>query len=132
MHKQFLVAGAIFAALAVVLGAFGAHGLEKITTDPVILRSFQTGVQYQLYHAFALLIVGIIFRENSNQRIIWAARLFIFGILLFSGSLYLLTYLKIEGSVSTKVIGPLTPVGGMLFVLGWLFVVAGITKKGKV
>ena len=94
MHKNFLVAGAIAGGLAVALGAFGAHGLERITGDEKILHGFQTGVQYQFYHALALLVVAIIYEKVSNRWIKWSGSCFIAGIILFSGSLYLLTLLK--------------------------------------
>ena len=96
MHKRSLIAGAIFAGSSVALGAFGAHGLGKITTDPSILHGFQTGVQYQLYHALALLIAGILMEQFRDRWMKWASSCFITGILLFSGSLYGLTFLKIQ------------------------------------
>jgi uncharacterized membrane protein YgdD (TMEM256/DUF423 family) len=129
MHKNFLVAAAIFGALAVVLGAFAAHGLEKITTDEKILHGFQTAVQYQMYHALALLAVAIIFEKFSNQWIKWAGIGFIAGIILFSGSLYLLSFLKIKESDAVKFIGPITPLGGLSFIAGWLFLLTGVFKK---
>ena len=103
------MAAAIFGGLAVALGAFGAHGLEGITKDEKILHGFQTGVQYQMYHALALL--------------------FIAGIFLFSGSLYLLTFLKIQESSSVKLVGPVTPLGGLFFIAGWLFLLVAAFKK---
>ena len=129
MHKNFLIAAAIFGALAVVLGAFGAHSLEKITTDEKILHGFQTGVQYQMYHALALLAVAFIFEKFSNRWIKWAGNCFIVGVILFSGSLYLLTYLEIQESNAVKLAGPITPLGGIFFIAGWLFLLAGVLKK---
>lgn len=130
MHKNYLITATIIGGLAVAFGAFGAHGLEHITTDEKILHSFQTGVQYQIYHALALLAVALLFNNISSRRLIWAANCFIVGILLFSGSLYLLTFLKIQGSNAVKFIGPLTPVGGLFFIAGWLFLLlAAIQKK---
>ena len=129
MHKNFLVAAAIFGALAVVLGAFGAHGLEKITTDEKILHGFQTGMQYQMYHTLALLTVSIIFEKFPNRWIKWAGNSFIAGIILFSGSLYLLTLLKVQENNAVKFVGPVTPLGGIFFIAGWLFFLAGVFKK---
>ncbi len=129
MHKNYLVAAAIFAGLAVALGAFGAHGLEKITTDSKILHGYQTGVQYQMYHALALLAVGILSEKFSNRWIRWAAASFITGIILFSGSLYLLTFLKTQESNAVKFVGPITPVGGLFLIAGWLFLLASVIKK---
>lgn len=129
MHKNYLIAAAIFGGLGVALGAFGAHGLEKITTDEKILHGFQTGVQYQIFHALALLAVAIIFEKSPNHWIKWAGRCFIMGIILFSGSLYLLTFLKTQESSAVKIVGPVTPLGGIFFIAGWLFLLMGVAKK---
>lgn len=129
MHKPFLVTGAVLGGLAVILGAFGAHGLEKLTDDAKTLEGFKTGVQYQLYHALALLITAILFAKQSSKTIRWAGNCFITGIVLFSGSLYLLTFLKIQGSTATRFVGPVTPVGGLFFIVGWLLLVIGILNS---
>jgi uncharacterized membrane protein YgdD (TMEM256/DUF423 family) len=129
MHKNFLTAATIFGGLAVVLGAFGAHGLESITTDQKILHGFQTGVQYQIYHALALLAVALIFEKIHNRWIKWAGNCFIAGIILFSGSLYLLTFLKVQESNAVKFVGPVTPLGGIFFIAGWLFLLTGVVTK---
>ncbi|HKB44120.1 MAG TPA: DUF423 domain-containing protein [Chitinophagaceae bacterium] len=129
MHKNFLIAAAVFGALAVVLGAFGAHGLEKITADEKILHGFQTGVQYQMYHALALLALAVIFEKIPNRLIKWAGNCFIAGIILFSGSLYLLSFLKVQESNAVKFVGPITPLGGIFFITGWLFLLTGVVNK---
>ena len=129
MHKPFLVAGALFGGLAVILGAFGAHGLEKMTTDEKILHGFQTAVQYQMYHALALLIVATIYERLPDRLIKWSGNLFILGSILFSGSLYLLTALKINDSSLTRIAGPITPIGGIAFILGWLFLLIAVIKR---
>jgi uncharacterized membrane protein YgdD (TMEM256/DUF423 family) len=129
MHKNFLPAAAIFGGLAIALGAFGAHSLEKITTDEKTLHGFQTAVQYQMYHALALLAVAIIFEKFTNRWIKWAGNCFIAGIILFSGSLYLLTFLKLQESNAVKLVGPVTPLGGILFIAGWIFLLTGVLKK---
>ncbi|MEO6610590.1 MAG: DUF423 domain-containing protein [Chitinophagaceae bacterium] len=129
MHKNYLTAAAIFGGLAVALGAFGAHALEKITTDPVILHGYQTAVQYQVYHALALLGVGILAEKFPGRWIKWAGRCFIAGIILFSGSLYLLTFLKIRDSTAIKFAGPITPIGGLLFMAGWFFLLVVFARK---
>jgi uncharacterized membrane protein YgdD (TMEM256/DUF423 family) len=128
MHKTFLLTGSLLAALAVILGAFGAHGLKKITT-PETVATFQTGVQYQVYHAFALLIVAIVYEKFTNNFTHYAGVLFIVGIILFSGSLYVLTALKATEKMGLSGIGILTPFGGLCFIAGWLLLVAGILKK---
>lgn len=128
MHNRYLAAGAIFGGLAVILGAFGAHGLEKLTTDEKILHSFQTGVQYQMYHALALVGVAALFEKVTLRMAKWACICFIAGIFLFSGSLYLISFLKIQG-YEVGIVGPLTPLGGLFFIAGWLFLLAGAVKK---
>lgn len=129
MHKKFIIIAAIFGALAVVIGAFGAHGLQSMTQDEKILHSFQTGAQYQMYHVLALLAVGILFEKFQNKKLIWAGNCFIIGILLFSGSIYALAFLKINGSDLVKILGPITPLGGLFFIAGWLLLLLGVSKK---
>lgn len=129
MHKTYIAAAAVFGALAVISGAFGAHGLEKITTDEKVLHGFHTAVQYQMYHALALLAVALIYEKFPNRLIKLAANSFTTGIILFSGSLYLLTFLKMQDSSIIKFIGPVTPLGGLFFIAGWLFLLFGILRK---
>jgi uncharacterized membrane protein YgdD (TMEM256/DUF423 family) len=129
MHKNYLVAAAIFGGSAVALGAFGAHGLESITNDEKILHSFQTGVQYQMYHAFALLAVAVLYDKLSVNWMKWAGMCFIAGIILFSGSLYLLTFFKIQESGAVSFLGPLTPVGGLSLIAGWICLLIATLKK---
>ena len=93
MHKIFLILGSLLAGLGVALGAFGAHGLKKIVAAETVAL-YQTGVQYQMYHAFALLIVGILSERLSRSLMNWSGAFFVLGIVLFSGSLYLLASLK--------------------------------------
>jgi uncharacterized membrane protein YgdD (TMEM256/DUF423 family) len=128
MHKTFLSLGALFGGIAVALGAFGAHGLKNIVSSDVV-SVFQTGVQYQMYHTLALLVVAIVYERLPNQWIRWSGYLFSFGILFFSGSLYLITALKAEETSIPVFIGAVTPVGGLLFILGWLSLLIGIFKK---
>lgn len=129
MHKNYIAFAALFGGLAVLLGAFGAHGLEDLTTDPKIIHGFQTGVQYQMIHALALLAVGIMYEKFPETQMKWAASCFIAGIILFSGSLYLLTILQIQESNVVKIAGPITPVGGLFFIVGWLFLFLAAKKK---
>jgi uncharacterized membrane protein YgdD (TMEM256/DUF423 family) len=128
MHKIHLILGSILAALGVVLGAFGAHGLKKIV-PPETVSSYQTGVQYQMYHAFALLIVGILSERISSNLINWAGAFFVLGIVLFSGSLYLLASLKAMDKVGVLGIGIITPIGGLMFIVGWILLLVAIIKK---
>ena len=129
MHKRFLIIAAIFGGLAVALGAFGAHGLEKITPDEKILHGFQTGVQYQMYHALALLVLAVMYEKFQYRWIKWSGNCFIAGVILFSGSLYTLTFLKIQESSAVKFVGPVTPLGGIFFIAGWLFLLVAAMKK---
>ena len=128
MHKGYLSAAALLAALAVGLGAFGAHGLKKIV-PPETVATFQTGVQYQMYHSLALLIVAVIFDKLPPKFMNRAAICFITGIIFFSGSLYLLTVFKAADTVGLKGIGAVTPIGGLFFIAGWLFLVFSAVKK---
>ena len=129
MNKIFLISASLFGALAVALGAFGAHGLEKLTTDSKILHGFQTGTQYQVYHALALLAVAILYDKFPVKAMKWAGYSFIAGIILFSGSLYLLTILRIQESPAVKFVGPVTPLGGLCFIAGWLLLLVAVIRK---
>lgn len=126
MHKQFLITASFFGALSVMLGAFAAHRLKDILAAEA-LQTFETAVKYQMYHALALLAVGILYKDFSSKQVVWAGWSFIAGILFFSGSLYLLCFLKHQG-MSYKWIGPITPLGGLCFIAGWLFLAIGISK----
>ncbi len=121
------MAGALFAALAVILGAFGAHALKAIL-PPDQLLVFETGVRYQFYHSFGLLIAGILFSSFPFKTVKLASSFFITGIVLFSGSLYAMTLLSTSGT-SLGPIGILTPIGGLFFIIGWVFLFLGIIKK---
>lgn len=129
MHKNYFIAAALFGGSAVALGAFGAHGLQKMTSDPSVLHGFETGVQYQMYHAITLLLTGAWAERNPDKWVGRAAFCFILGILLFSGSLYLLTFLKIQESSAVKFVGPVTPIGGLLFIMGWLCLLVAVLRK---
>ena len=129
MHKPALISGTIFAALAVILGAFGAHALKE-TLSAENLTTFETGVKYQFYHSFAMLITGILFTSFPFKQIKLAATFFTLGIILFSGSIYLLVFLKHNGN-SLGPAGMITPIGGLFFILGWLFLLIGVMKRSS-
>jgi len=121
--------GSLLGAFAVALGAFGAHILkQKLSVED--LAVFQTGVQYQFYHVMAIFIAASLYGKFYRPAILWAGRLFISGIFLFSGSLYLMTYFKAFGGPEAKWLGPITPVGGLLFIIGWL-ILGWIVNRGK-
>lgn len=127
MHKTILSVGAALAGLAVVLGAFAAHKLKEIAPESV--STFQTGAQYQMYHAFAMMLAGIVLEKFHSKLITRAGWLFLTGIILFSGSLYALALLKATGSVGLGGLGIITPIGGLFFIAGWVFFVVGVQKK---
>lgn len=125
MHRRILILGLIFAALSVLLGAFGAHALKSmVSSDKLII--FETGVRYQFMHAMALIALSIYSNQSNlsvkeQKWIGWAAHFFIAGTLFFSGSLYLLTLLSATNHPLIHFIGPITPLGGLCFMLGWYF-----------
>lgn len=128
MHSLFIKIAAILAALAVALGAFGAHALKRRATE-YVLGIFETAVRYQFYHVLALLAVGILFRDFNNKWMVYAGWLFIAGIFLFSGSLYLLSYIKMIDKTSLNWIGAITPLGGVAFIAGWLCLLVGVMRS---
>ena len=130
MNRNFLSVAALLGALCVVLGAFAAHSL-KTMASPETVAVFETGVRYQFYHVFALLIVALLSERFSNKWMIWAGNAFITGIILFSGSLYLLTALKVAENTHMQYVGVATPVGGLFFILGWVFLWLGVKQKDK-
>jgi uncharacterized membrane protein YgdD (TMEM256/DUF423 family) len=123
MHRKILLWGIGFAIIAVLLGAFGAHALKSILT-PEKLQSYETGVRYQLIHALALIALSIYSQQNqtnylSNKGIGWSAHFFIVGCFLFSGSIYGLALLSVVHPSWAFALGPVTPIGGLFFMLGW-------------
>ena len=127
MNKKFLVIAALLAALSVALGAFAAHQLKTMVSAD-ILQIFETAVKYQMYHALALLGTGILLQQFPVKQLRWAASLFIAGIILFSGSLYLLCYIKHQQIAATWV-GAITPFGGVCFIAGWILLAVGAGRK---
>ena len=126
--KTVLLLGSILAGTAVILGALGAHGLKPLIT-PEQLTSYETGVRYQVYHAFALLLIAALDDKiNFNFRR-YAAWAFVLGIGLFSGSIYLLSLHDLIGLTNYKWLGPITPLGGLCFIAGWIFVGIGALKS---
>jgi len=122
-NKNIVATAAILGALTIAIGAFGAHGLKQLI-DAKAITTFETGVRYQMYHVFALLIIGFAsVLKASTQK--WVSRFFIIGILFFSGSIYLLS-LNDLFSFNAKTIGFLTPIGGLFFIIGWLRLAYGV------
>lgn len=129
MYRQALVSGALLAALAVILGAFGAHALKALVT-PDKLLVFETGVRYHFYHSLALLATGIIHSHFPAKQLRLATGLFITGIALFSGSLYGMVFVSISGG-SLGPLGIITPIGGLFFIAAWIMLALGITSAKK-
>ena len=117
-NYTILIAG-IVGALAVGIGAFGAHGLKPLLTTEQ-LEVFKTGSQYHFYHAITMLLIGVISGKGEHRSLSWAAGAMLAGILLFSGSLYLLASREVLGIENWKWLGPVTPIGGFCFILGWI------------
>lgn len=128
MQKVYLIAGAVLGGLGVILGAFGAHGLKQLVPQETV-AAYQTGVQYQMYHAFALMFVGILSQRITTNLLSYAGISFIIGVLLFSGSLYVLASMKAMNKVGVSGIGIITPIGGLFFVLGWVLLLIAFIKK---
>ena len=129
-NKTFLVLGALFGFLAVIIGAFGAHSLSNFVTSDM-LQVYETGVQYQFYHAFALLAVGILGSRCPARLVAWAGGLFSVGIVFFSGSLYLITAIQAANMSVPIAVGLLTPLGGLCFICGWTVFLIAILKMDR-
>ena len=126
MDKRILSTGAVFGFIAIILGAFGAHALKEVL-DAGQLVSFETGVKYQMYHALFLLFLGSssLVSEKAKKTIYY---LMLCGVLLFSGSIYLLATKNIT-NIDFGIIGILTPIGGLLMIIGWVLLFLDIIKK---
>jgi len=123
MSRHVIVIACVFGLLAVVIGAFGAHGLKN-RLAPDLMAVYQTGVQYHFYHALALLACGILMHigiDHPAMRI--SAYAFMAGIILFSGSLYVLAI------TGVRWLGAITPLGGVAFIAGWLFLMLGVWRS---
>lgn len=129
--KRIWIFGCLFLGTAVLLGAFAAHGLkDKISAYH--LDVFQKGVYYQFTHGFALLILSLVFEKLNKKMIKISAVFFILGIILFSGSLYVLGGLQLQkGDGLLNIIGPITPIGGVCFIAGWITTIYVWKRKSE-
>ncbi|HLA56069.1 MAG TPA: DUF423 domain-containing protein [Flavobacterium sp.] len=126
MDRKIIATAAFFGMTAVILGAFGAHSLKKVL-DVQQLVAFETGVRYQMYHAFLLLFVGLSQSvANRTKAIIYW--LTVIGIVFFSGSVYLLATNNLN-HLNPKIIGPITPIGGLLLIVAWFLLFIDFIKK---
>lgn len=125
MQRKWMMMGAVLTMLSVAIGAFGAHMLkESIGADSIAV--YETGVQYHMIHAIGLLIIGLTAGQlGPSTKLKWAARLLFIGIIVFSGSLYVLSISGI------KILGAITPIGGVAFIVGWLLLAMDVWQRGK-
>lgn len=123
--KNTIIAGAVHGFLAVALGAFGAHALENILDDYSI-GIWETAIQYQMFHAGGLILIGILMSVlGASKQLTWASRLMHAGIYFFSGSLFVLALSGIG------ILGAVTPIGGVLFLIGWALIIVATVKSAK-
>lgn len=121
MNIQFALTGALFCMLGIVFGAFGAHGLEsRVSAEDLLI--FETGVRYQMYHGLGLLALSTLVRDWKHRLLNKVFQLFVFGVVIFSGSLYLLVLLQ------WRFMGAVTPLGGLALILAWAGVIYMIVK----
>ena len=121
-HITWIIIGSVLAALAVSIGAFGAHGLKsKVSSEDLVI--FETGVRYQMYHSLGLILIGILGFHFPSNIIQLPAALFIIGIIIFSGTLYLIPL------TGLRWLGAITPIGGTAFITGWIALVYNIIKS---
>ena len=120
----YIKLAAVLGALAVGIGAFGAHGLEPVLETYNRVDTFETAVKYHFYHTLAILLVGILLAFGQSHKLLKASVwCFLIGILIFSGSLYILSVTNITW------LGAVTPIGGVAFIAGWILLAVGVGKK---
>ncbi len=128
MDRKFVITGIILVFTGIILGAFGAHGLKKVLFDfPEKISSFETGVRYQMYSGFTFLVIGL-----NSDKFTFSLKtpfvLWVLGTVFFSFSIYFLALQPVLG-VSLKFLGPITPIGGLLLILGWVNLLIKYLKK---
>ena len=134
MKKRFLVFSGFSGAIAVAFGALGAHilksKLEAGFFTETNLQTFETAVKYQIYHSIALLVIALLTDKYKDKSFQKAGYCFMIGIVLFSGSLYLLSTAGLFGFTSLRLLGPITPIGGLFLIAGWILVGFAGMKRG--
>ena len=136
MNNNKLITIGLLGAIAVAMGALGAHFLKsKLNTGlitPDQLNGFDTAVKYQMYHVLAMLGLFLCSKHSAHKFISWAYNSFLIGIVMFSGSLFFLCTRNLLGVEGLKVLGPITPIGGLFFIAGWVFIaLIGLKKETK-
>ena len=122
-QRNTILSGAIFGCVAVMVGAFGAHALKELLAATGRVDTYELAVRYQFYHSLALLFVGLLMTQFGSKFLRYASLSFCVGIILFSGSLYVLSL------TGKTILGAVTPFGGLFFILGWVFLMLGVGKK---
>jgi uncharacterized membrane protein YgdD (TMEM256/DUF423 family) len=122
-QRNTLLFGGVFGCTAVMLGAFGAHALKETLSATGRIDTYELAVKYQFYHALALLLAGVLMGQFGSKFLRHAALSFSLGILFFSGSLYILSF------TGQKILGAVTPFGGVFFIIGWILLILGLYKK---
>jgi len=122
LTRKFALYGAVFMALAVALGAFGAHGLKNVVTKEMLVI-YHTGVEYQFYHALGLFCVAFVAHFSKTKNVSIAGHSMVFSIVIFSGSLYIMTF------TGVKILGAITPIGGVAFIVAWTLLTFEILKN---
>ena len=122
ISKLFILIGISISALSVIIGAFGAHGLEAFLAKNQRTETFETAVKYQFYHALGLILIGVLFHLFPQSSIKIAAYLMLIGVIIFSGSLYILCLTNVSKW------GAVTPFGGVFLIAAWVFLFIGIIK----
>ncbi len=128
MNKSIVITGVILIVISILLGAFGAHALKEVL-DSNQLTSFETGVRYQMYHGLGLLMLGM-GAQKFGFSLRWTFRLMLVGVILFSGSIYLLSMQDVL-DVSFRFLGPITPLGGVLLITSWSILLFQLIKSRK-
>ena len=121
-QRSTLFAGALLGFIAVATGAFGAHALKPMLTQSGKLETYELAVRYQFYHAITLVVVAALMRTNISTRLKYSALCFVIGVVLFSGSLFAMAFIKLGA------LGVITPVGGLFLLLGWGFLALSLSK----
>ena len=118
MRKVFIRIGTMMAVLSVAMGAFGSHILSELL-EPKLFNTYEIGVRYQFLHAITLFALGIFFYYRRNKLMVYAGYALLAGVVLFSGSLYLLS-LEFLFNIPSAYLGPITPIGGIVLMVGWM------------